>query len=410
MTILGIETSCDETAVSVVEGRGGLRAPRFRILAHIVSSQIKIHAPYGGVVPMLAKREHEKNLVPVLKKALGKAQFLKPHLQPPPQRRGGIKSTIPSPWGRAREGWRKILAREPELLEPFLKFLPTIAIPKIDALAVTSGPGLEPALWAGVNFARALALAWRKKLIPINHIEGHIYSVLIQNSKFKTQNNSLKFPALALLISGGHTELVLMTDWFKYRVIGQTRDDAVGECFDKVARLLGLPYPGGPALSKLAAQVLKDSPWRLPRPMINSPNLDFSFSGLKTAVRYLLENKRSDLKETQGPTLRGAIAAEFQQAVIDVLLAKTAKAIVQYQPVTLIIAGGVSANQPLRRQFTKYLAKHHPAVKLLLPEPKLTMDNATMIAMAGYLRLTHQRPFKVEPLIQIKAHGNLALS
>ncbi|MFH1170121.1 MAG: tRNA (adenosine(37)-N6)-threonylcarbamoyltransferase complex transferase subunit TsaD [Candidatus Vogelbacteria bacterium] len=395
MIILGIETSCDETAVSVVRGLGGFKKPKFEVLAHIVSSQTAIHAPWGGVVPTLAKREHGKNLIPVLKKALKKSKLLKL-----------IKKATPfDPQGVALT-----LKREPELLEQFLKFIPTIAIPKIDAIAVTHGPGLEPALWVGINFARALARAWDKPLIPINHMEGHIYSVL-------TKGVALTFPALALLISGGHTELILIHDWLKYTLIGATRDDAVGEAFDKVARLLGLPYPGGPALSKLAAQAqtpsVKDAQhsvlpaWApLPRPMISSPDFDFSFSGLKTAVLYRV----NDLSAKGGPALgwKIQIAADFQQAVIDVLLAKTAKAIEKYEPKTLIIAGGVSANQPLRQQFTKHLTQHYPAIKLLLPESKLTTDNATMIAVAGYLRLT-KIPARGEPASGWKANGNLTL-
>ena len=396
MVILGIETSCDETAVSVVRGTGGLKRPIFDVLAHIVSSQTAIHAPWGGVVPTLAKREHSKNLIPVLKEALQKSKLIK---------KSNAKAT---PWGSkgvALNSIKKILAREPELLEQFLKFIPTIVRPKIDTIAVTYGPGLEPALWAGINFARALALAWHKALLPINHMEGHIYSVL-------TKGVALKFPALALLISGGHTELVLIRDWLKYNLIGATRDDAVGEAFDKVARLLGLPYPGGPALSELAAQglslgqVLKDSPWRLPRPMLNSPDFDFSFSGLKTAVLYRV----NDLKKQKlfDDRVRVTLATDFQQAVIDVLLAKTVRAIEKYQPKALIIAGGVSANKPLRRQFARHLAKHYSTVKLLLPEPKLTMDNATMIAVAGYLRLT-KISARGRPALGWKADGNLTL-
>ena len=430
MRILAIETSCDETAISVVEGRGKLRDPSFCVLAHIVSSQIKLHNQWGGVVPSLAKREHSKNLIPVLKKALEKAKLLK------------IKGSTLKTKNLKVEPCVKILEREPELLEQFLKFIPTIAAPKIDAIAVTYGPGLEPALWVGINLARALALAWNKPLIPVNHMEGHIYSVLVPseiNAKARPLDSQglalkLKFPALALLISGGHTELVLIHDWLKYTVLGATRDDAVGEAFDKVARLLGLPYPGGPAISKLAAQkqatpsvkgtqhsVLLWEP--LPRPMINSDDFDFSFSGLKTAALYRVrEIPRTVLSGSQGQSLKIKIAADFQQAVIDVLLAKTTKAIEKYKPKSLIIAGGVSANQSLRRQFAKYFKKHCPTVKLLLPEPKLSLDNATMIAAAGYLQLTHQglalgtkklkaRPFKnPRSNLLIRAHGNLTLN
>ncbi|MEK7209191.1 MAG: tRNA (adenosine(37)-N6)-threonylcarbamoyltransferase complex transferase subunit TsaD [Patescibacteria group bacterium] len=405
MTILGIETSCDDTAVSVVEGRGGLRRPRFRVLAQVVSSQIAVHAPWGGVVPNLAKREHARNLIPVLREALRKVKL--------------VKIAKATPWGSkgvALNTIRKILEREPELLEQFLAFVPTIATPKIDAIAVTVGPGLEPALWTGINLARALALVWKKPIIPVNHLEGHIVSVLA--------DSIIKFPALALIISGGHTELVIMKDWLKYKIIGQTRDDAAGEAFDKVARLLGLPYPGGPEISRLAEAALASRhnwpsrhrrdpkeqagqvPLMLPRPMINSPDFDFSFSGLKTAVLYLLRKiPRTVLDGVQGQFLKSQMAREFQQAVVDVLIAKTVKAIEKYQPKTLMIAGGVSANQLLRQQFAARLAADYPEIKLLLPAPALSIDNATMIALAGYLRLKQKYPIRK----RLRARGRLVL-
>src|SRR3989344_950528 len=411
MIILGIETSCDDTAVSLVKGSGGRRRPRFQILAQVVSSQTAAHAPWGGVVPNLAKREHAKNLIPVLKEALAKARLI----------RGST-----SYFRLKVESCRKILAREPELLKQFLAVIPTLAPPKINAIAVTVGPGLEPALWTGINLARALALVWKKPVIPVNHLEGHIVSVLAPRGRLLGQGLkgrpwSIKFPALALIVSGGHTELVIMSDWLKYKIIGQTRDDAAGEAFDKVARLLDLPYPGGPAISELAkiytnqglplGQGLKDSPWSLPRPMINSPDFDFSFSGLKTAVRYLLQKiPRTVLDGSQGLSLKIKIAADFQQAVVDVLLAKTAKALEKYRPKTLIVAGGVSANQSLRQQFGARLAADYPEVKLLLPTPSLSIDNATMIALAGYLRF-----YRGEALLPslkaalLKAEGRLVL-
>ena len=197
MKILAIETSCDETAVSIVEANGDLNDPQFRVLSHQVASQIKEHAPFGGVVPSIAKREHLKNLPLVLDQALGEASLT------------------------------------PE---------------KIDAIAVTVGPGLEPALWAGITFAQDLAVKWQKPLIPTNHLEGHVVSPLLE------AENKVKLPAVALIISGGHTELVLVKNFGQYERLGGTRDDAVGEAFDKVARLLGLPYPGGPEIGKLAAE------------------------------------------------------------------------------------------------------------------------------------------------------------
>lgn len=411
MVILGIETSCDETAVSIVRATGGFKRPKFTVLAHIVSSQTALHAPWGGVVPTLAKREHGRNLVPCLKQALQKSKLI------------NVKANVKaSPWGSKdnafnSEPWnskaRKILEREPELLEQFLRFIPTMAVPKIDAIAVTQGPGLEPALWAGINFARALAFAWQKPLIPVNHMEGHLYSVLV-NSKatpWGAKGVALRFPTLGLLISGGHTELVLVNDWLKHKLIGATRDDAVGEAFDKVARLLGLPYPGGPALAKLVKSEKCKVKSILPRPMIGSSDFDFSFSGLKTSVLYRVNDlKKQDLFTDQA---RLELATDFQQAVIDVLITKTLKAIAKYQPKNLIIAGGVSANKELRWQFTQAIKKLKPAPNLLIPPLNLSTDNATMIALAGYLRLTQgtalrSRVFKAAPLI--KAQGNLALS
>jgi len=200
MRILSIETSCDETGISILEVKGGKKSPSFKVLADSVASQIAIHAPYGGVYPMLAKREHIKNLPIILEKVLKKSKIKKP-----------------------------------------------------DLIAVTSGPGLEPALWTGIVFAKELSKKWNVPLIPVNHMEGHILSVFGKKKKFKIPK--MKFPVLSLLISGGHTELVLVKDLMKYKVIGQTLDDAAGEAFDKVARMLGLPYPGGPEISKLAEQL-----------------------------------------------------------------------------------------------------------------------------------------------------------
>ncbi|MEK7610715.1 MAG: tRNA (adenosine(37)-N6)-threonylcarbamoyltransferase complex transferase subunit TsaD [Patescibacteria group bacterium] len=342
MKILAIETSCDETAIAVVRGRGGQRAPKFKVLAQIISSQAALHAAWGGVVPNLAKREHEKNLPPVLAATLKQANLLPPYSA-------------------------------------------------INAVAVTRGPGLEPALWAGLNFAKALALAWGKPLIPVNHLEGHIYSVLVD------QKQKLRFPALALIVSGGHTELVLVRDWLKYKIIGRTRDDAVGEAFDKVARLLDLPYPGGPALAKLAKKTTGSAPTPLPRPMLHSKDFDFSFSGLKTAVLYQLRDLKNGNKLTS--TVKAAIANEFQTSAIDVLLAKLENAAKKYRPQSIIVTGGVSANEELRRRARQTFPE------ILLPPPELTGDNAVMIALAGYLRADLPLP----AVSRLRADGNLVL-
>ncbi len=416
MKILAIETSCDETAISIIKAEGGFEKPIFNVLAHTIASQIDIHRVWGGVVPMIAKREHGKKLIPLLKQALKQAKLLKLVKTP---------KTLDS---KSTTKIQKILEQEEYLKEALPNFLPSIEPPKIDAIAVTAGPGLEPALWVGINFAMTLAKLWNLPLVPINHLEGHIYSSLLADGK--KGNGQIDFPALALLISGGHTELVLIKNWLKYQVIGRTRDDAVGEAFDKVARLLDLPYPGGPAIAKLAKEFQLGSftpKYKLPRPMLNSPDFDFSFSGLKTAVLYLVNPVRS--KPPQGgssrPALSGraasngvkkishlteddkkAIAYEFQQAVIDVLLAKTGRALKQYKIKTLIIGGGVVANQELRQQFKKKFKKEFPTMQLLLPSHKLSTDNATMIAVAAYLRIKGK---KLPSARRIKARGNLGL-
>ena len=381
MKILAIETSCDETAISIVEASGGARAPRFTLLSHLVSSQVKLHAQYGGVVPNLAKREHAKNLTPLLITALKQAKLFKVAKK---------NSLTPAQIKKLRT----TLAHEPKLFEQLLVFFAEVKPPAIDVIAVTSGPGLEPALWVGINLARALREIWQKPVVAINHLEGHLLSVLFENKM------PMRLPALGLIVSGGHTELVLIRDWLKYRLLGATRDDAAGEAFDKVARLLGLGYPGGPEISKLAQAAPKNqSEISLPRPMINSGDFDFSFSGLKTAVFYLTQKLGKIDKKT-----KAVVADEFQQAVIDVLLKKSEGAIRRHQPKSFIITGGVAANQELRRQFGELLAEKYPEVKFFLPQNKLATDNATMIALAAYFRAG-----KKEFARGIKAQGTLNL-
>ena len=253
MKILAIETSCDETAIAILDCNGDEKAAQFAVLGNALLSQIDIHKEYGGVFPALAKREHAKNLVPILESALEEAELLNEDTQ-----------AIPD---ETRAKIAEILAREPGLFETFFEFVSECEPPDIDAIAVTAGPGLEPALWVGINFAKALALVWNKQLVAVNHMEGHILAALARQeapstkreepNKFKIEKlkiENVEIPLLALLISGGHTELVLMKTWLEYELIGQTRDDAVGEAFDKVARMLSLPYPGGPELSRLAEQ------------------------------------------------------------------------------------------------------------------------------------------------------------
>ena len=396
MKILAIETSCDETSISVLEASGGFTAPKFRVLSNVVISQVKIHAKWGGVVPNLAKREHGKNLVPVLKKALGKAGMLE-------SAKTEIKSKI--------KILNKIFEREPELLEQFLDFIPTVKIPKIDAIAVTIGPGLEPALWVGINFAKALNKVWGKPIIPVNHMEGHIVASLLATkpSAISHQPSAVKFPAVALLVSGGHTELVLMKDWLKYKIVGRTRDDAAGEAFDKVARILGLPYPGGPEISKMAAEKFP-APFTLPRPMIDSKDFDFSFSGLKTAVLYKkkeLSAVSHRLSAAESGKLKAEFCHEFQQAAIDVLVSKTIKAAEKYKAKTVILGGGVAANKELRRQLGSQLSALSPQPNFLLPEVKFTTDNAAMIGAAAYFRAMKIGFSK--GATRLKANGNLSL-
>ncbi len=352
MIILGIETSCDETAASVVKTDGN----NLRVLSNIVSSQVKIHAKWGGVVPNLAAREHLKNIIPVLKIALNKS------------------CTKPS---------------------------------DIDLITVTQGPGLIPALLIGTNVAKTLSYVWEKPLMGIHHIEGHIYANFI-TSPIPSLNKEgwpkagevkkIKFPILCLVVSGGHTQLILMKKHLDYKIIGQTLDDAAGEAFDKVARILNLGYPGGPAIAAAAdlrrlnaekrgkfqrqsASSPRKSALKLPRPMINSDNLNFSFSGLKTAVLY--ETKRLKVMNYK---LKAEIAHEFQQAAIDVLIAKTIKAAKIYNPKTIMLAGGVAANQELRNQLRNNLRRYYPNTIYKIPDTKYTLDNAAMIAIAGVFR------------------------
>jgi len=422
MKILAIETSCDETAIAILECNGDEKAAQFRVLGNALLSQIEIHKGYGGVFPALAKREHAKNLVPILEAALEEAELLHEDTQAIPE--------------ETRAKIRDILAREPGLTEAFFEFTSECEPPAIDAIAVTAGPGLEPALWVGINFAKALALLWEKPLVAVNHMEGHILAALLEKGErgeeFSISN--LQFPILALLISGGHTELVLMKEWLRYELIGQTRDDAVGEAFDKVARMLALPYPGGPEISKLAeesraarvgtiseqtagfgpgsrseylATRLPDlglgarySDLRLPRPMMHDGTCDFSFAGLKTAVLYLLKD-RPGLNDEE----KKQLAREFEDAVADVLWKKTAQALDETSAQTLVIGGGVSANMHIRRTFTEKILSEFPTVSFRLPATSLTTDNAIMIALAGYYRALRK-----EFATDIVASGNLSLA
>ncbi len=336
MKILAIETSCDETGIAVVEGQKTEDGFSFTVLKNALLSQAALHAEYGGVYPNLAKREHEKNLPILFKEFEGE---------------------------------------------------------KVDAIAVTQGPGLEPTLWTGIGFAKKLAAQWQVPLLPQNHMEGHLISSLIRHTN-KLENvgmsgelSNVKLPVLALLISGGHTEFVLMHEWFKYKIIGETLDDAVGEAFDKVARMLALPYPGGPEISKLAshsrAQGLP-SPKTLPRPMIATDSCDVSFSGLKTAVLYALRDM-GGIQKLSAEEI-AAFANEFEDAVTEVLLAKTKRALAETGAQTFVIGGGVAANSHIRKTLVVEIQKSFPDVETRLPELSITGDNAIMIAQAALAR------------------------
>jgi N6-L-threonylcarbamoyladenine synthase len=311
--VLGIETSCDETAAAVYDGERGL-------LGHTLYSQVQLHARYGGVVPELASRDHVRKLVPLIEEAL---------------ERSGSK---------------------PE---------------DIDGVAYTAGPGLVGALLVGGAVARSLAYAWGKPALGIHHLEGHLLAPMLEESH-------PEFPFLALLVSGGHTLLAEVRGLGQYRIIGSSLDDAAGEAFDKTAKLLGLGYPGGPALAKLAEQG-RPGRWQFPRPMLDRPGLDFSFSGLKTAVVVATRNVELDEQA------RADVAAEFQQAVVETLVAKCARAAAQTGLHTLVVAGGVGANRLLRLELGRL--GERARLRILYPRPEFCTDNAAMIAYAGYRRL-----------------------
>jgi len=369
MLILSIETSCDETAISLVEARGEFPNATYEIHGNALWSQIDVHREYGGVFPALAKREHVAIIVAILEKTISESG-IEPH------------SFTPALTEQEEQRIRTTLARERELADQLLTFHKEHGAYQIDLIAVTSGPGLEPALWVGVNFAKALALLWNVPIVPINHMEGHVLSSVFDVER-DDQLSDIAFPTISLLISGGHTELILMKDWGQYEKVGQTRDDAVGEAYDKVARLVGLPYPGGPEIAKLAELARKQKLpafASLPSPMLNSGDLDLSFSGLKTAVRYAVQDK--ELTDTD----IAAIARDFEDAVTAVLLKKALAAVEKYHAKTVIVGGGVSANQHLKRMFEATFLVEHPDLTVYFPQPKLSTDNSIMIALAGHAR------------------------
>ncbi len=344
MKILGIETSCDETAAAVLD----LNKGKVKVLSNVVNSQVKIHAQYGGVVPEVAARQHIKNIIPIIDQSLQKA---------------GMGFT------------------------------------DIDMIAATLGPGLVGSLIVGWETAKALAWSSGKDIVPVNHLVGHLWSWLLPEVG-EEREVSCEFPYLSLIVSGGHTELVLVRGWGDLEILGRTIDDAAGEAFDKVAKLLDLGYPGGPALSR-AAQSGKGDAFDLPRPMLNSGDFNFSFSGLKTAVLYLHQRLKNNLSPEQVADL----AASFEVAVVDTLSAKIEQAIDKYQVQMISVVGGVSANQRLRQRLTE-LAKARQ-IKLELPYLKYTGDNAAMIALAGYF--DRERYANEQELLSLSPDPNLPI-
>ena len=353
MRILAIETSCDETAASVVEFLNN----KVAVLSNIISSQIEIHKKYGGVVPEVAAREHVVNILPVINEALEKSKSDKKN---------------------------------------------------IDAIAVTVGPGLITSLLVGIETARSLAFAWDLPLIPVNHIGGHIYANFIGANFDK--NKKTVFPAIVLTVSGGHNLLVLMSGHNKFKVIGETLDDAAGEAFDKAAAMLNIGYPGGPIISAEAAKfkIQNLSASRqgsklkiaLPRPMLHKKNFDFSFSGLKTALLYQIQKDKTWKERIS------EYAYEFQQAVIDVLVGKTLKAAKEYKAKTIMLAGGVSANKELRKQLEEAAGSHIPDFEFKNPDLQYTTDNAAMIGAAACFLAKQKKFVKYD---RIKVSPNLEL-
>lgn len=315
MNVLGIESSCDETAAAVVtDGR--------TIRSSVIWSQVAIHAPYGGVVPEIASRNHLQSIVPVVQEALSRAD---------------------------------------------------VTLADIDGLSVTIGPGLIGSLLVGVQFAKALALATGAPLVGVNHLEGHVMAAFLVSDR-----EPPTYPFVALAVSGGHTSLYLLSAPGRITLLGRTRDDAAGEAFDKVGKMLGLPYPGGPEIER-AARGGNPAAYAFPRSMLHDPHLDFSFSGLKTAVLYTLQREAS-----RQPLPVADLAASFQQAVVEILVGKTLAAAKRSGHRLIALSGGVSLNQALRGAFAAACRRHR--IELAVAPPALCTDNAAMIAFAALLR------------------------
>jgi N6-L-threonylcarbamoyladenine synthase len=340
MNILAIETSCDDTSVALLE----IHNNTINILAEKTASQIKIHKKYGGVVPEIAGREHAENIIPVIEEVLQNQD-------------------------------------------------------KPDIIAVTTGPGLITGLIVGIEAAKTLSYLWDIPVVPINHIEGHLYSIFLDNN-----DTQIELPTIALTVSGGHTNIVLIKQWGEYVHIGSTRDDAAGETFDKVAKMLDLTYPGGPKISKLA-ETGNPEAIPFPRPMIQKDTFDLSFSGLKTAALYWLRDNTLTEHITKND-----FCASIEQAIVDVLIHKTFKAVDKYRPKTILLVGGVSANKKLRETFK--LKAQDLNIAFTTPNPKYSMDNAAMIGVAAYKKAknkqyTHWKDIQADPNWDILQINNI---
>ncbi len=321
MIILGIETSCDETSAAIIEGKN----EEIFLKSNIVASSMETHIKTGGIIPENAAREQIKFIIPVIQEALRKAEM---------------------------------------------------KINDIDSLAVTFGPGLIGSLLVGVETIKTLSFVLKKPIIPVNHMIGHVYANFV--SEISKPESRIDFPAIALVVSGGHTDLLLFKNHNDYKLIGGTRDDAAGEAFDKIGRLLNLPYPGGPEIEK-AAKNGNPKRFRFPRPLIGSADFDFSFSGLKTAV--LRETQKIKILDKQ---ITSDIALAAQDAIIDVLIKKTLKAAKKYNAKSILLSGGVAANQSLRDEFHLRSKIQDLKSKIFAPAKSLCTDNAAMIATASY--------------------------
>lgn len=342
MIILGIETSCDETASAIVKDGT-------KIISNVVASSSDIHSKTGGIIPEQAARQQVISIIPVIKLSLKEAKLTKGN---------------------------------------------------IDAIAVTYGPGLIGSLLVGVETAKTLSFVWKKPIIPVNHLAGHVYANWIADKNLTVKNRKPRFPAIALVVSGGHTDLVAIKRHGSFEWISGTRDDAAGEAFDKTARLLDLPYPGGPSISLLAEKYIKQNPHQeltlFPRPLMQKDTYDWSFSGLKTAVfRYVQNNKEGYTKER--------IAAEIQESIADVLVFKTLRVVEKFKPKSLLLAGGVASNNRLKNKFVEKIKQLSFKVNLFIPEPNLCTDNAVYIASYAYFnhKPAHWKQIAANPELTI---------